>query len=353
MIENLEHLLEGKPLPGVAPLRTTLCKLIERTVGVASFAGQQKLCRNVFRLRFDLSAGGQHSVIVKLLDLSTARRCEMLESVWLPALELAQLPAALLATAEGEDERVWHVYEDVPGEPLAETRSDIARVAAAVERIAALHARSVAHSLLEDARHDGGDRGSLFFSGSVREAVRRLDELSAGAVGDRQPLRRRLLERLTLLMQSEGRYNDLLEHWGGPDVLLHGDLWPQNIVVDRRDGRFTARFIDWDRSGVGPVVYDLSTFLSRFPAGERRAILSLYETQISRTRLHVPSMEILNEMAALAEGARLASCVIFPAAAAAGAPVDWAWDELREVDEWFDLVRPLVPEASESGAVPA
>jgi len=347
MAQTLDQVLEGKALPGVPALQAALGRLFDAPSGAALVDAQAKLSHRVFRLSFSSSSARQ-AVVVKLLDAPAAARCEAVASVWLPALGLEELPATLLATASGDEAHVWHVYESVPGSLLDEARADMPRVSAAVARIAALHIRSARHALLKEARQVGGDRGAAFFSLNVRGAAQRIDELITGCctTARRRTLLERLRDRIDLVLQANDRYGDLLDRWGGPDVLVHGDLWPQNVVVDRGDEQYVARIIDWDRCGVGPILYDLSAFLSRFPADERRGVLRLYEQQIARTELRVPPPRALNEMAALAESARLASCIIYPAAAAATATgsVDWAWDELIEVDEWFDLAQPLLPE---------
>src|SRR2546430_10251857 len=79
----------------------------------------------------------------------------------------------------------------------------------------------------------------------------------------------RLLERLHRLSADASRRACVFEEAAGPDTLLHGDLWPINAVVAAGVTPSRVRLVDWDRLGVGPFSYDLSTFLFRFPPDQR------------------------------------------------------------------------------------
>src|SRR5881396_1830851 len=83
----------------------------------------------------------------------------------------------------------------------------------------------------------------------------------------------RLLERLVGLRADAARRAQVFEQAAGPDTLLHGDVWTINAFVIATAGGLRARLVDWDRTGVGPFSYDLSTFLFRFPQAQRRGIL--------------------------------------------------------------------------------
>src|SRR5262249_4152158 len=155
---------------------------------------------------------------------------------------------------------------------LDESAPDPGRVVAVVDLIARLHACSAGHPLLPECRRHGGDLGSAFYTSSVGDAIRALEGLRAPDVElspDRQALRDRLLGRLYRLADEAHRRTAALRQLGGPDALLHGDLWPKNALALPDGDHFRARLIDWDRAGVGPVSYDLSTFLGRFPPRAR------------------------------------------------------------------------------------
>src|SRR5207253_7926674 len=130
---------------------------------------------------------------------------------------------------------------------------------------------------------------------------------------DRSALRDRLLRRLGKLFAERQERVAAIRELGGPETLLHGDLWPQNALViptGPAGKRLQVRLIDWDHAGVGPPSYDLSTFLSRIPAGRRRWVLDIYANAPERPRWVQPSVEALNFLFETAVCARLAHCVM-------------------------------------------
>jgi len=153
---------------------------------------------------------------------------------WLPALELADGCPQLLATvAEREGCWVWHVYEDLGDGNLAAQRLPW-RLDAAVDFMAELHLRAARHPLVPEVRWRARDHGVHFFTSNVRDAVAALEGL-ATPPRDVPPTfggaRERLLQCLYALRDDAPRRVRLMEEAGGPDTLLHGDLWPKNVFV--------------------------------------------------------------------------------------------------------------------------
>src|SRR5213078_1507398 len=101
-----------------------------------------------------------------------------------------------------------------------------------------------------------------------------------------------------------------LAELGGPETLLHGDLWAINVFVLPTATGLQARLIDWDHAAVGPIIYDLSTFLLRFPANERPWILDSYRAAIAPAGWQLPGATDLNLMFETAELARFANRII-------------------------------------------
>jgi len=147
---------------------------------------------------------------------------------------------------------------------------------------------------------------------------------------------------------------------GGPETLVHGDLWPKNILVLQTEHGLQARLIDWDRAGVGPVSYDLSTFLLRFPRHDRQWILALYRQSAERLGWRLPPAPVLNFLFETAECSRLVNRLIWPAIAVlegefsavpwqagisrpAAETAAWAFDELAAFDQWFQMLEPVLP----------
>jgi Ser/Thr protein kinase RdoA (MazF antagonist) len=133
-----------------------------------------------------------------------------------------------------------------------------------------------------------------------------------------------------------------LAELGGPETLLHGDLWISNIFVLPTPNGLQARLIDWDRVGVGPVSYDLSTFLLRFPAHHRLWILDLYRESVGAVGWRLPSARDLNLLFDTAECARFANYVIWPAIALLKDRAEWGFDELAAVEQWFETLEPVL-----------
>ncbi|HEX6810043.1 MAG TPA: phosphotransferase [Planctomycetota bacterium] len=302
----------------------------------------ERLKSNVHRLSYETAAGAR-SCIVKRLGPDTAHRNRMVLQRLLPALSLQRLGPLLLATAsDAAGERVWHAYEDLGASQLDPAAPDPVRVGAAVDAITALHTGFAEHALLGECRLWGGDLGAPFFAANVRDAIRAVRALRAPG-GERAELRDRLLARLERLRGEVAERSAQLEAFG--ETLLHGDLWPQNFVHDGD----RVRLIDWDHAGVGPLVYDLSTFLQRFPADARHWILALYRERIGQHGVRLPSDAELNLACDTAERARISNRVIWPALAADGERADACFLQLAEIEGWFADLTPVLPP---HGAVP-
>ncbi len=342
--ERLPRLLEQTGLPGLAELRVVLQEILGPEALWHAVA-LERLKKRVFRLRVE--AGGQaQSYVVKQMDAATARRNELVMRRWLPAMGLRDAcPGLLGVAAELHGRCVWHVYEDLGDWRLDGADPDRRRVGAAVELIARLHVRSAGHPLLAECRREGGDLGAHYFISNVGDAVRGLEALRPPAVelsGDHRDLRDRLLARLHALLDAAPQRARALEEFGGPETLVHGDLWTTNAFVPTATGALEARLIDWDRAAVGPFSYDLSTFLYRFPSHERSWILDRYELAVRPAGWRLPASRELNVLFDTAERARYANCVIWATLDTREAG-ERGFEELAEVDRWFEALEPVLP----------
>jgi hypothetical protein len=307
---------------------------------------EEAIKSRVVRLRCTAN-GRTRSFVGKRLDPYIARRNELVARRWLPAVGLGDHGPPLLAVvAEADGSSAWHLYEDLGDSGLDPGKADADHVATAVAAIARIHTRFAGHALIPEFRLWGGDLGIQFYRSSVGDAIRALEwaqkreqrlEGGAASVWDR------LHARLSRLLDEQGARGDALAHLGGPETLLHGDLWPMNVMVVASGGKRWARFIDWDHAAVGPASYDISTFLSRFPPARRAPILRLYEGEVGRAGWRLPSTKELNYLFETAELARIANRVIWPALAAWERDADWAFDALEEVERWFEQLTPILP----------
>ena len=309
---------------------------------------RQRLGPGVHRLRLDVD-GVERSLVAKVSEPAMARRNRLVAGRWLPAVGLGEEgPPLLGGAAERRGEREWQLFDDLGDDVLDEAAPDERHVAAVVDLVARIHVAFADHPLLAECRLWGTDFGIHWYATNVRDAVRSLggarpDEPSLDA--EAAAVREGLLERLQRLREEEGDRARALARLGGTETLLHGDLWPKNsIVVDTAAGP-RARLVDWDRLGVGPVSYDLSTFLARFPPAHRPWILERYRDALRASGLTLPSAAGLNLLFETAELARLAHRVIWPANALREreADRDWALAELRAIAEWIEALEPLLP----------
>ena len=343
MIEGLEKLLEGSGQRGVTELRGLLQELLGGPDITGRLLEEQMLqprAMRVFRLRFAIN-GQTRSVVVKRLKPQIARRSELAAKRWLPAIRLGGGgPPLLGSVVEPSGACAWHVYDDLGEHELDPREPDRERVSAAVELVAQMHTRFAEHALLGEVRLHGGDLGIRFYESNVRDAIYALEACQPAA--QQNGLRDRLLHRLCKLRDELPERAQALAEWGGPETLLHGDLWAINVfVIPDANGR-RARLIDWDHAAVGPASYDLSTFLLRFPPEHRLWVLDLYRQAVADAGWRLPGERELNLLFETHEYARIANRIIWPAIALVMDGAAWGTEALAEIDGWFEQFEPVL-----------
>lgn len=328
-------------------LSTLRSALVDLLGPEARIRGKVRFGPRVRRIRIE-RLGTRCSIIVKQLDPVVAYRNRQVAERWLPAVGLDRLGPGLLANvAEPRGQRVWQVYQDWGNAGLDRDPNDRRRLRAAVRSIAALHLRFANHALLGECRLWGGDLGRAFYAGNARDALRALEAM-AGAVSlpERVELAREaLMAHLQGLIDEEDERGRLLEECGGPDTLVHGDLWPTNVFVSEADDRLRVRLIDWDHAGVAGFSYDLSTLLFRFPISQREGILADYAEVVAGQGWRLPDLDTLNALFDTAERARIASQIAWPALVLLRKDAslrDWALGLLCEIRTWFDELAPVL-----------
>ncbi|MGE5124814.1 MAG: phosphotransferase, partial [Betaproteobacteria bacterium] len=353
---DLRDVLEAARLHAPAELGAALQEICGGADGATRILDLRQLKSNVYRVRLDTGDGANvRSLMLKSSNPALARHNQLVARRWLPAIGLTDAGARLEgAAADRQGQRMWLIYEDLGDARLDGAAADRARVGAVVDLIAALHVRSAGHAVLPDARAHGGDLGAPYLCGNVRDAVRGLEQLRPPRVTltpEQESVRDRLLARLRALQHELPDRLLMLELGGGPEVLLHGDLWTTNAfaLAGPRPGDWHARLIDWDHAGVGWSSYDLSTFLLRFPQQERPWILGRYRTAVERAggEWQLPEGRELNVVLETAEFARFANRAVWPAVELLVDGAPWAFEELAMVAGWFDDWQPVLPEPGE------
>ena len=348
MIEGLDLILEGTGQPGVVELRGLLEELLGGRGATGRFLEQhipKTRDTRVFHLHFAIN-NKPRSVFVKRLKPEIARRNELVARRWLPAAGLINSgPPLLGSVADRGGACVWHVYEDLGRHELDTRQPDRERVQAAIELVARMHTRFAGHVLLGEIRLNGEDFGIHFFESNVRDAMYSLEGWQPPQ--PQRALRDRLLERLYKLLEELPRRAQAEADWGGPETMLHGDLWAINVFVVPGPQGLHARFIDWDHAGVGPASYDLSTFLMRFPAEHRRWVYELYRDAVGAASWRLPAERDLNLLFETHEFARFANRIIWPAIALVMDHAAWGVEELTAIEGWFEQFEPVLPGAAE------
>jgi hypothetical protein len=343
MIEELNRVFEESDLPG----RDALSALIERVLGGSEVrskvTAEARIGRTrVRRLGLEVD-GAPRSLILKYLTLSRSQREQRIVRYWLPAIGLERHgPPVLGTTGVTSGAGVWHVYEDL-GHCALDAKAGPDTLRSGMQLVARLHCGFADHPLLGDCHATGRDLGRDFFRSSLRDALRALNGLKATGDGF-EPHHRvtcdRLRERLVRLLDEAPQRMEALDEIGGADTLLHGDLWPSNLLVE---GDGTIRLIDWDHAGVGPAAYDLSTLLMRTPVSLRPGALGDYLDAGGTFGRSSVGRDDLNYVFETAEYARLANCVIWPALEFWQRREPSILDRLAAVDGWFEELEPVLP----------
>jgi hypothetical protein len=315
---------------------------VDRSVRLVT---SERIKTSVQRLHVELD-GAERVLVVKWSNALTARRNWLVARRWLPAVGLEDRGPPLLAiVGEPTCEGAWQVYDDLGGRPLSSERPVEGEVEAAVDAIARVHTAFAEHPLLRECRHWGGDRGIYFYSANLRDAVIALRSLDLDRLpGDPLGARDALLERIDQLKGQESERAQVLDVSGGPETLVHGDLWPTNLVIAANGDATRVRLIDWDEAAVGPIGFDLSTFLLRFEPSHRRSILEAYRRAVGRLAgWDLPGERDLNLIFETAAYGRLASLLVWSVAAVGEGESDWLPERLTAMVEWLDAVSPVLP----------
>ena len=341
--ERLARSLDERREPGAAELCDALERMLDGPAASGDTIHLERLQKGVYRLRVDGASG--RTLVVKRHTPAIAHTDRLVVERWLPALGLGdRCPRLLGAAAQREGRWVWHVYEDLRGETLADHR-ERPRLEAAVDLIAQLHTRGDGHALLPEIRWYGRDHGARSLMSNLRDGIAALEALATMRTPARfAQAHRRLLERLHRLLEEAPRQVRLMDEAGGPDTLLHGDLWPKNVFVAVADDGPRARLVDWDHVGVGPASYDLSTFLYQSSPDERPWLLRRYRAAVERSGQRLAADRDLNLLFHTAETARGVSCVVWPAMAVLNDGAEWGRSGLVDIEDWFETLRPPLPD---------
>jgi hypothetical protein len=340
----LSRWMDGEP--GLEELAVTLREVAGSGGRVLS---ARKLKTGVYRIA--IATDRQRlAVVAKRLSPTVAHRNQLALERWLPAAGLERIAPRLIGVAAERAGRVvWHLYEDLGSSSLVDSAATRHEVRAAIRLIANLHAQFAGAPVLAECRMLGEDHGIAFYDQSVQDATSgvRAALIASGARSGDSDGARALLEKLERLADERDQWARALAEFGGPDTLLHGDLWLSNIAVltnsgaqDGFSGRGPAvRMVDWDHVGPGSFSYDLSTLMLRFPSDERPRIVSLYRAAAAGNGIDIPADDDLHVLFTAAECARIACDATWTALFVVREGSQWALEQLAEMNEWFERLQ--------------
>src|SRR5437016_3450205 len=209
--------LEERREPGAAEVYERLQEMLGRAESWNGAIRLERLKQAVYRVQVGDASG--RALVLKRHPPAIAQIDRLVAERWLPVLGFGdRCPQLLAAAADREGRRVWHVYEDLGHDNLAQQRLSW-RLAAAVDFIAELHARAAGHPLIPEVRWRARDHGAHFFMANLRDAIAALEalaDLSRGGPSGFAAARTRLLERLHGLLADAPRRVQIIEEHGGP-----------------------------------------------------------------------------------------------------------------------------------------
>jgi hypothetical protein len=295
---------------------------------------RHRLGDHVWRVHFG-AGSPRRTVIAKLLSPEVSAAIELLARRWLPAVGLAEVGAPLVRVVPATDGMMWHLYADVGDRHLG-SPFDHDHVRAFTVAVARIHTSFSSHRLLPEIKGRTRDlRASAH--GSTLQDVDRALRRPRPTSSDRAALLDRLSVRFGRFLDEAPHRVTELRDLGGEDTLLHGDLWPKNGLIARSPGGLRARLVDWDRAGVGSVVYDVSTLLARLPSDVRAPVLGWYSASAGPIARALSSRDDLNQLAETCERTRLAEWTYWRLAALDSPAAEWAWGELARVEPWLEI----------------
>jgi len=339
MADGLQALAGSAGEARLAELHRRLMSLCGSPLAPTRGIECRKLARAVHRVILT-TQGATKTFIVKRLRSGIAKRDKLVAGSWLPAVGLDGRGPPLLDSCSADESHTWHIYEDLGNTALDGRIASARELETAIRLIATVHRRFASHPVLEQCRASGKDLSARFYCANIENSIRALQALDPRTATMRNgglDVRDRLLYRLQTLQQEQQFRIAQLTEYGGPETLLHGDLWPMNVLLTPGQNDSHARIIDWDHAGLGPPVYDLSNFLSRVSKKHRLTLLDIYRGEIEAV-WSLPDTELLNELFNTCQYARLASVALSPALELSNTDEQWALDELREVDGWFTYI---------------
>jgi aminoglycoside phosphotransferase (APT) family kinase protein len=169
-------------------------------------------------------------------------------------------PRFLGASTDAATGRCWLFLERVAGRPLWQ-HGELEAWCAAARWAAELHARFAARPPISCGRLLAQDAGYF------RRWIERLERSG------------RWLAATMREVEGLVRSSRAAVRWlaAQPVTLVHGELYPSNVLVEESDGALRIRPVDWEMAGIGAGLLDLAALTSgSWSEAERTTIVEAY-----------------------------------------------------------------------------
>jgi Ser/Thr protein kinase RdoA (MazF antagonist) len=187
-------------------------------------------------------------------------------------------PRCYAAIADAERARYWLLLEKVPGIELWQV-GDLEVWEGVARWLGGFHGRFAGQTAELRAMNpyllDCGATWFDLWRGRAQTALARSDD-----------------SRASELLDALGGYGAVVETLGAlPRTLVHGELYPSNVLVVREGGGLRVCPVDWEMAGTGPGLLDLAALAGGFKRRERGRLFSAYRSAMLELGADMPPQE--------------------------------------------------------------
>lgn len=231
-------------------------------------------------------------------------------------------PRLFAAVADPDPPRHWLVIEKVPGVELWQI-GDVGVWEQVAGWLAGFHARFTGRG--EELRAQNPhllEHSESWFRSWLERA-------SAALEASRDP-------RAETIMPALDRYDEVAAALAaGPRTLVHGELYPANVLVVHEGGPLGIRPVDWEMAAVGPALIDLAALVQGWAAPEHDRLVAAYRRGLAAAGAPVPEPDSLH--------AELLRCRLHLALQWLGWAPDWR-PPAEHAHDWLDEALSLAGE---------
>jgi hypothetical protein len=172
-------------------------------------------------------------------------------------------PSLVAAVTQADPPRHWLLLEKVPGVELWQV-GELAVWEAVAAWLGGFHAKFAPHlDEVANANPHLLEYGREWFRSWCERA-----QTALAAMSDR---------RASLLVRALERYDEVISALAAlPRTLVHGELYPSNVLVVPAERPVRVCPVDWEMAGIGPGLLDLAALVSGWGHPERDRLARAY-----------------------------------------------------------------------------